>query len=415
MIQDQRIVVTGLGLVSPVGNTVEEAWANTKAGCSGIGTIQNADVSKVNARIGGEVKGFDPVEIFGAREARRMDRLQQLCLYAARQAWADSGLTVTPENQYDIGCLVGSGIGGIGTLTEMIRAFSERGQKGVSPLAIPEILSDGVGSRISIDLGLRGPSYNIASACATGNNAIGDAADMIRLGRAKAMVVGGGEATLIDVVLAGFQNMKALTQWEGDPAKASRPFDAKRSGFVAAEGSAVLVIEALDHALARGAHIYAEVVGYGHTSDAYHVTAPLEDGAGAAQAMKLALKEANMQPETIQYYNAHGTSTAFNDRSETRAIKTVFEDYAYKLPISSTKSMTGHLLGAAGAIEAIFSILAIRDNFAPPTINLEFPDPDCDLDYVPNVGRDVPIDHVMSYSAGFGGHNAVLIFSRYTK
>ncbi|MBZ0290859.1 MAG: beta-ketoacyl-[acyl-carrier-protein] synthase family protein, partial [Anaerolineae bacterium] len=259
--QHKRIVVTGMGAVCPIGNSVEEVWVNAKAGTSGVGLIENVDVSKVNARIGGEVKGFDPVAIFGAREARRMDRLQQLALYAARQAWEDSGLTVTPETQYDIGCLVGSGIGGISTLTEMIRAFSERGQKGVSPLAIPEILSDGVGARISIDLGLRGPTYNIASACATGNNAIGDAADMIRLGRAEAMLVGGGEATLIDVVLAGFQNMKALTHWEGDPSKASRPFDTQRSGFVAAEGSAVLVIESLDHALARGAHIYAEVVG----------------------------------------------------------------------------------------------------------------------------------------------------------
>lgn len=413
--QHKRIVVTGLGTISPVGNSVEEAWENAKAGCSGIGYIENVDVSKINVRIGGEVKGFDPIAIFGARDARRMDRLQQLALYAARQAWEDSGLTVTPENQYDIGCLVGSGIGGITTLTEMIRNFMERGQKGVSPLAIPEILSDGVGARISIDLGLRGPNYNIASACATGNHSIGDAADMIRLGRAEAMLVGGGEATLIDVVLAGFQNMKALTQWEGEPSQASRPFDAKRSGFVASEGSAVLVIESLDHALARGAHIYAELMGYGHTSDAFHVTAPLEDGAGAAHAMKLALADAGRQPEDIQYLNAHGTSTTLNDRSETRAIKTAFGDHAHRLAISSTKSMTGHLLGAAGAIEAIFSVLAIRDNFVPPTINLEFPDPECDLDYVPNRGRAMPVDHVMSYSAGFGGHNAVLVFSRYVQ
>ncbi|MEO8607246.1 MAG: beta-ketoacyl-ACP synthase II [Chloroflexota bacterium] len=411
--QYKRIVVTGMGAVSPIGNSVEETWENAKAGKSGIDYLKNVDVSKINARIGGEVKDFDAVGIFGARDARRMDRLQQLALYAARQAWEDSGLVLTPDNQYDIGCLVGSGIGGISTLTEMIRAFMERGQKGVSPLAIPEILSDGVGARISIDLGLRGPSYNIASACATGNHAIGDAADMIRLGRAEAMLVGGGEAALIDVVLAGFQNMKALTQWDGEPSKASRPFDAKRSGFVAAEGSAVLVIESLEHAQARGAHIYAEIKGYGHTSDAYHVTAPLEDGAGAVKAMTLALKDANMEAESIQYFNAHGTSTTFNDRSETRAIKTIFGERAYDLPISSTKSMTGHLLGAAGAIEAMFSILAIRDNFAPPTINLEFPDPECDLDYIPNCGREVPIDHVMSYSAGFGGHNAVLVFSRF--
>lgn len=404
-----RIVVTGMGLISPVGNTVEEAWANTKAGKSGITRLMESELKPV----AGQVKDFDATAIFGARGVRRTDRVQQFALVATEQALKDSGLVLDDAMKQKIGCIIGTGIGGISTLSDMMKDYFARGPRSVSPVALPQILTDSISAKISIEFGLRGPNYNITTACATGNNAIGDAADIIRLGRAKAMVAGGSEAALIDMVVAGFSNMKAMTDWEGDPTKASRPFDLNRNGFVMSEGAAILVLEDLDHALARGAHIYAELVGYGHTSDAYHVTAPLEDGSGAAQSMRVALADANLAPQQIDYINAHGTSTPLNDRGETLAIKGAFGETAYSIPVSSTKSVTGHLLGAAGAIEAIFSMLAIRDNFAPPTINLETPDPDCDLDYVPNVGREHPINRVLSYSAGFGGHNATLIISRY--
>ena len=334
-------------------------------------------------------------------------------MWATDQALKDSGIEVTEENQYDIGCIVGTGIGGIDTLTNMVLQYDKRGRPGVSPRSIPQMLSDSVSSRITIEYGIRGANFDITSACATGNNCIGNAADMIRLGRAQMMLAGGSEACVIDMVLSGFGNMKAMTTWDDEPTKASRPFDLNRTGFVAAEGAAVLVLEELDHALARNAKIYGELVGYGHTSDGYHVTAPLADGSSMARAIDQALNEAGLQPTDIDYVNAHGTSTSLNDTSETMAIKMALGEHAYAIPVSSTKSMTGHMLGAAGAVEAVFSLMAIRDNFAPPTINLETPDPTCDLDYVPNVGREHPINTVLSNSAGFGGHNTPLIFKRY--
>lgn len=409
-----RVVITGLGAVSPLGNTVAETWQNALAGKSGITTLDNILDIDNNPRVGGTVKNFDAVAIFGAREARRLDKASQFGMYAAEQALTDSGLQITEENMYEVGCVIGTCVGGIESMVDATVDFEQRGQRGVSPLAIPRILVDSPSGRVSMAHNLRGPNFAIVSACATGNNCIGEAADMIRLGRAKAMLAGSSEATLIPMVLAGFDNMKALAHYvSGDPTIISRPFDLNRSGFVGGEGAAVFMLEDLDFALARGARIYAEISGYGHTSDAFHITAPREDGASAAEAMRRALKDADLRANQINYVNAHGTSTQLNDKSETVAIKLALGEHAYKIPISSTKSMTGHMLGAAGAIEALFSVLAIRDNMIPPTINLETPDPDCDLDYTPNNARAHQVDHALSNSFGFGGHNTVLIVSRY--
>ncbi|MEL6151986.1 MAG: beta-ketoacyl-ACP synthase II [Chloroflexota bacterium] len=409
----KRVVVTGMGIIGPVGHTVEEFWSNIKAGCSGIDRVEDPEIVAFANPVAGEVKNFDPKAIFGAREARRMDRVQQFAVVASQQAVDDSGLEITEDLGDEVGTLIGTGIGGIATLAESINAFAEKGHRGISPVAVPQMLNDGISAKVSMVLGLRGANYDITSACATGNNTIGDAYDMIRLGRAKAMVAGGSEAAVTPVVVASFHNMKALSAYEGDPTKASRPFSGDRTGFVIAEGAAVLLLEELEHALARNAKIYGEMVGYGHTSDAYHVTAPLESGREAARSMKLALREAELQPEDIHYINAHGTGTPLNDKSETAAIKLGFGEAAYDIPVSSTKSMTGHMLGAAGATEAIISLLAMRDGFVPPTINLDVPDPECDLDNVPHEGRDVEIGNVMSYSAGFGGHNTAVIFSKF--
>ncbi len=409
-----RVVVTGLGVISPLGNTVAETWANALAGKSGIDCLTGINDMDGNVRVAGIVKDFDAVARFGAREARRLDKTTQFGMQAAEQALLDSGLKITEDNMYDVGCLIGTCVGGIESMVDATVDFEQRGQRGVSPLAIPRILVDSPSGRISMANNLRGPNFAIVSACATGNNCIGEAADMIRLGRAKAMLTGSSEATLIPMVLAGFDNMKALAHYQsGDPTVISRPFDLNRSGFVAGEGAAVMMLEDLDFALERGAHIYAEITGYGHTSDAYHITAPREDGMAAAEAMKRALKDAGLKAEQIGYVNAHGTSTQLNDKSETTAIKLALGEHAYNIPLSSTKSMTGHMLGAAGAIEALFAILAIRDNQIPPTINLDTPDPDCDLDYTPNVSRQHAVSHAMSNSFGFGGHNTVLIVSEY--
>lgn len=410
----KRVVVTGLGAISPLGNTVTETWTHALAGKSGIDCLTGINDMDNNVRVAGIVKDFDAVARFGAREARRLDKASQFGMAAAEQALQDSGLEITEDIMYEVGCLIGTCVGGIESMVDATVDFEERGQRGVSPLAIPRILVDSPSGRVSMAHNLRGPNFAIVSACATGNNCIGEAADMIRLGRAKAMLTGSSEATLIPMVLAGFDNMKALAHYTGgDPTLISRPFDLNRSGFVAGEGAAILMLEDLDFALERGAHIYAEITGYGHTSDAYHITAPREDGISAAEAMKRALQDAGLKAEDIDYVNAHGTSTQLNDKSETTAIKRALGDHAYKIPISSTKSMTGHMLGAAGAIEALFSILAIRDGQIPPTINLDTPDPDCDLDYTPNVSRKHAVKHAMSNSFGFGGHNTVLVVSKY--
>ncbi|MFN8529888.1 MAG: beta-ketoacyl-ACP synthase II [Anaerolineae bacterium] len=409
-----RVVVTGMGILCPTGNSVEEAWTNAKNGVTGIHNIERFDTSHIDIHFGGEVRGFDPEAFLGRREARRTDRVTQMALFAAAQAMKDSGLEVTDENRYDIAVCVGSGIGGVGSLLESIRTFLERGARAVSPLMVPMMLPDSPCSKISMTYGLRGPNFAISTACATGNNSIGEAVEMIRRGQVCAALAGSSEAGLVDVAIAGFNNMTALSQRNEAPERASRPFDSDRDGFVCAEGSAILVLESLEHAQARGAHIYAEILGYGHTSDAYHVTAPLETGEGAAKAIEKALADARLTASDIDYINAHGTSTPLNDKSETIALKRALGETAYEIPISSTKGVTGHLMGAAGAVEAVFSIMAMREDFIPPTINLENQDPECDLNYTPLVGRPHTIRRVMSNSFGFGGHNAVLIFGEYT-
>ncbi len=402
-----------MGIICPTGNSVEEAWANAAAGKTGIGPITRFDTSHLENHFGGEVKNFDPEAFLGKRESRRTDRVTQLALYAAQQVMEDSGLEVTPDNTFDIGCVAGSGIGGIGSILESIKNFLEKGARSVSPLMVPMMLPDSASSKISMVYGLRGPNFAISTACATGNNSIGEATAIIRRGDAKAILAGSSEAGLVDVAIASFNNMTAISRRNDAPEKASRPFDIDRDGFVIAEGAALLMLEELEHARARGAKIYAEVLGYGHTSDAYHVTAPLETGEGAAKAIELALKDAGLRPQDLDYINAHGTSTPLNDKSETLAIKRALGEQAYEIPISSTKSVTGHLMGAAGAVEAVFTIMAINRNFIPPTVNLDNQDPECDLNYTPLVGVPHEINIAMSNSFGFGGHNAVVIFSKY--
>ncbi|MCE2470544.1 MAG: beta-ketoacyl-ACP synthase II [Anaerolineae bacterium] len=409
----KRVVITGMGLVCPVGNNVDDSWANIRAGNSGIDWISLFDADLVENRVAGEVKGLDLVGKFGRREMRRMDRAQMLALVAAEEALNDAEIVINDDNKYDVGVVVGSGIGGIVTVVQALQGFEAKGHRGVSPVIVPALLHDGISSRVSMHFGLKGPNYNITAACATSNNSLGDAADLIRMGRANVMVAGGSEACIMPMVISGFNNMKVLTNTEDVPEKAARPFDVTRDGFVAAEGAALLILEDLDHALARGVPIYAELTGYGHTSDAFHVTAPNPDGVDAAEAMRRAMREADISAKDISYINAHGTGTQLNDKSETLAIKQALGEDAYTIPISSTKSMTGHILGATAAAEAIFSVKALQDNFIPPTINLETPDPDCDLDYTPKVGVAQPMQHVLSNSFGFGGHNTAVVISRY--
>jgi 3-oxoacyl-[acyl-carrier-protein] synthase II len=402
-----------MGIICPTGNNVQEAWSNAAAGKTGIGEIERFDTSHLDIHFGGEVKGFDAEALLGRREARRTDRVTQLALYAAQQAVQDANLEVTDENRYDIACVIGSGIGGVSSIFESIKTFLEKGSRAVSPLMVPMMLPDAPSSKISMTYGLRGPNFAISTACATGNNCIGEATEIIRRGQSEMALAGSSEAGLIDVAMASFNNMGAISRRNEAPEKASRPFDVDRDGFVVAEGAAILVLEELEHARARGAKIYAEVVGYGHTSDAYHVTAPLETGEGAAKAIEKALLNAGLTAADLDYINAHGTSTPLNDKSETLALKKALGEQAYEIPISSTKSVTGHLMGAAGAVEAVFSVMALCNNFVPPTVNLDNQDPECDLNYTPKVGIQHQIDCVMSNSFGFGGHNAVLIFGRY--
>ncbi|MGB7340911.1 MAG: beta-ketoacyl-ACP synthase II [Phototrophicaceae bacterium] len=410
-----RVVVTGLGIISPLGNNVQENWENVSAGRSGIDRITSIDTSELANHIAGEVKNFDATDVLGRKEARRTDRMTHLAVEASRQALEDSKLEITEDNKWEIGVIVGSGIGGLHSIIESQLTLDTKGHRAVSPLAIPKSLIDSAAGNVSMQFGLNGPNFCITTACATGNNAIGEATAIIQRGQAKVMLASASEAAIIPMTLAGFNNMKALSQRNDEPLTASRPFDATRDGFVPGEGAATLVLEDLDHALARGAKIYAEVVGYGHTSDAYHPTAPMETGEGAAKAMEFALRDAGLEPKDIDYINAHGTSTQLNDSAETNAIKRALGEEAYTVNISSTKSMTGHLLGAAGAVEAVFSIMAMQNNFVPPTTNLHDPDPACDLNYTPNVGVERQINHVMSNAFGFGGHNAVIIMSRFTE
>ena len=409
----RRIVVTGMGTVSPLGNDLPTTWEGILAGRGGVGPITRFDTTDFRSTIAAEVKDFDPKAYFPPKEVRRMDTFVQYALVAAREAVADSGLTFDDDLGGRTAVIVGSGIGGIGTTSDQILTLNERGPGRVSPFLIPMILPESAASMVAIEFGLRGANMAVTSACATGANAIGEGAEMIRRGAADVALCGGSEAGIVPVAVAGFSVMRALSERNDDPTHASRPFDRDRDGFVVGEGSAILVLEGLDHALARGAHIYAELVGYGSTCDAYHITAPEENGRGAIDCMQQALDSAGLAPEEIDYINAHGTSTPLNDVTETRAIKAVLGDHAAKVAISSTKSMTGHLLGAAGALEAIVGARAITDQVAPPTINLENPDPECDLDYVPGQARPMPIRTVLSNSFGFGGHNVCLILRQF--
>ncbi|MEX1248308.1 MAG: beta-ketoacyl-ACP synthase II [Anaerolineales bacterium] len=408
----KRIVFTGLGCVSPVGNDVKSTWLAILAGKSGVTPITLFDASGQKSRIAAEVKGFDASALLGHREARRMDRFTQLAVASAQEAVADSGLQITDENRSRIGCIVGSGIGGSTTMFEQVKVFMQSGADRVSPFLVPMMIPDSAGGIIAIRMKIQGPNWAISTACATGANAIGEAAEIVRRGQADVMLAGGSEASINVMALAGLGNMTALTTRNDDPGGASRPFDATRDGFVIGEGAAVVVLETLEHAQARGAKIYGELLGYGSTNDAFHISAPAENGRGAADCMRMALTDAGLQAKQIDYINAHGTSTPLNDKSETAAIKTAFGELAYDVPVSSTKSMTGHMIGAAGAIEAIFCLLAMRDGIIPPTINYQTPDPLCDLDYVPNAVRKAKLNIAMSNSFGFGGHNATLILGR---
>ena len=409
----RRVVVTGMGCISPVGNNVRDTWSAILAGKSGSGMITLFDASKHKTRFAAEVKGFDAAAMFGQREARKMDRFTQFATAATSEALEHSGLKIDESNRDRVGILIGTGIGGIGTMMDQADVMRERGPDRVSPFLIPMMISDSAAGMLAIRVGARGPNMAIATACASGNNAIGDAVETIRRGAADVMIAGGSEASLVPLAMAGMNVMGALSTRNEDPQTASRPFDKDRDGFLMGEGAGILILESLEHAQARGVNILGELSGYGTTDDAHHISAPAENGAGAAMSMKLALEDADLNANDISYINAHGTSTPLNDKSETAAIKTVFGEQAYNIPISSTKSMTGHLLGASGAVEAVFCIMAIRDEILPPTINYQTPDPECDLDYVPNEPRKVSPTHVMSNSFGFGGHNATLIFSRF--
>ena len=409
----RRVVVTGMGCLSPVGNNVKETWDSILAGKSGAAMITHFDASKHKTRFAAEVKGFDPAALLSTREARKMDRFTQFAAAVAMEALDQSGLKIDDSNRDRVGVVIGTGIGGIGTMMDQADVLRERGPDRVSPFLVPMMISDSAPGMLAIRFGARGPNMALATACASGNNAIGEALEMIRRGAADMMIAGGSEAALVPVAMAGMNVMTALSTRNDDPQTASRPFDKDRDGFLMGEGAGMLILESLEHAQARGATILGEVSGYGTTDDAHHISAPAENGAGAAIAMKLAVENANLNLSDIGYINAHGTSTPLNDKSETAAIKTVFGEQAYNIPVSSTKSMTGHLLGASGAIEAVFCLLALREEVLPPTINYSTPDPECDLDYVPNQPRKASPRHVMSNSFGFGGHNATLIFSRF--
>ena len=409
----RRVVVTGLGCISPVGNTVEETWQALLAGKSGAANITRFDASHHKTKFAAEVKGFDGVALFGTRDARKMDRYTQFAVAATLEALRQAELTIDTSNRDGIGVLIGSGIGGISTLLDQAEVMRERGPDRISPFLIPMMIADSAPAMVAIRLGVRGPNLALATACASGSNTIGEAAEIIRRGAADAMIAGASEASIVALAMGGMNVMGALSTRNDDPQRASRPFDKDRDGFLMGEGAGILILESLEYAQKRGAKILCEVTGYGASDDAYHVSAPAENGAGAALSMQYALDDAGLKPEDIGYINAHGTSTLLNDKSETAAIKTVFSEQAYNVPISSTKSMTGHLLGASGAIEAVVCTKVFQENILPATINYQTPDPECDLDYVPNQNRKASPDHIMSNSFGFGGHNATLILSRY--
>jgi 3-oxoacyl-[acyl-carrier-protein] synthase II len=407
-----RVFITGMGCLSPLGNDVASTWGSAVAGRSGVGPISLFDASGFKTRFAAEVKGFEPEVLLGRREARRMDRFSQFAVVAVGQAIDQAGLVINETNRDRVGVVLGTGIGGVGTLLAEAEKFVQRGPRWVSPHMVPMMLPDSAPGHIAITYGARGPNMTVVTACASSTNAIGEAAEMIRRGAADVMLAGGAEAGIVPVAIAGFIVMDAVSSRNDNPQAASRPFDLDRDGFVIGEGAAFLVLESETYARGRGARPLAEVIGYAATNDAYHVSAPAENGAGAAACMRGALNDAGLKPTAIDYINAHGTSTRLNDSSETTAIKTVFGEAAYSVPVSSTKSMTGHLLGAAGALEAMFCVQALQEGLLPPTINYTTPDPVCDLDYVPNSARRVKVSRVLSNSFGFGGHNACLILSR---
>jgi 3-oxoacyl-[acyl-carrier-protein] synthase II len=411
----KRVAITGMGCISPLGNDVAVLWGNILAGKSGVGLISHYDTSNFDVKIGAEVRDFDAVALFGSREARRMDRFVQFALASAMQAVKNANLVISQENCDQIGVMIGTGIGGMNTLFEQMQIYFDRGPDRVSPFLVPMMLPDTAAGAVAIQLGVRGPNMAIVSACASGTNAIGEAAEVIRRGSADVIITGGSEAVITQIAMAGLSVMKALSTRNDDPTRASRPFDKDRDGFVMGEGAASLVLESFEHAKGRGAAILGEVRGYGASNDAYHISAPAENGAGAALCMRSALDNAGLTAEDIDYINAHGTSTQLNDKSETAAIKTVFGEHAYHIPVSSTKSMTGHLLGAAGALEAVLCVKTLQEEVVPPTINYETPDPECDLDYVPNHARPARVENILSNSFGFGGHNASIIISRYNE
>ena len=406
-----RVVVTGTGAITPLGNDVKSTWKNVLAGKSGVGQITVFNTTGFQTTIAAEVKDFVASEVIGKKLSKRLDKFSHYALAAAIEAVNSARLDMNREVADRVGVLVSSGVGGIQTIAEAQEILTSKGPGRVSPFAVPRMLNDMASGNISIFLGAQGPNYSLVSACATGTDSIGEAAALIRSGRIDVAIVGGSEASVCPLGLAAFAACQALSRRNDEPTRASRPFDAARDGFVIGDGAGILVLESLEHANKRGAEPIVELVGYGSTSDANHITQPAEDGEGASRAMRYALAEANIHPSEIAYINAHGTSTMLNDKMETQAIKTVFESHAYKVPISSTKSMTGHLLGASGAVEAIFATKAISESIAPPTINLEEPDHDCDLDYIPHLARRGRIPTAMSNSFGFGGHNASLVFS----
>ena len=410
--QRRRVVVTGLGVISPVGNTVAEAWSKVLAGKSGITGVTRFDPSRLSSQIAGEVKDFDVAQYLSAKEARRMDRFIHFGIAAGLQAWKDSANAVTPETAERFGINFGSGIGGLPLIEETHNELLKSGPRRVSPFFIPGTIINMIAGNLSIILGTKGPNLAIVTACTTSTHCIGEAAKSIRYGDAEVMIAGGAEATVTELAMGGFASARALSTRNDDPAAASRPWDRERDGFVLGEGAGALVLEELEHAKQRGARIYCELAGYGVSSDAYHITAPAEDGDGAFRCMRNALRDAGMGIESIDYINAHGTSTPLGDIAETVALKRLLGERAKQVAVNSTKSMTGHLLGAAGAVEAVFSILALRDQISPPTINLLNPDPQCDLDYVPNTARQMTIRSALSNSFGFGGTNATLVFKR---
>ncbi|MGD1943625.1 MAG: beta-ketoacyl-ACP synthase II [Leptolyngbyaceae cyanobacterium] len=409
----KRVVITGLGAITPIGNDLESYWQGLLAGRSGVGPITHFDAAQHTTRIAAEVKGFDPLQYMDRKDAKRMDRFAQFAVATSQQALADAQLEITALNAEQIGVMIGTGVGGLKIMEEQQAVYLNRGPSRCSPFMVPMMIANMAAGLTAIHTGAQGPNSCPVTACAAGSNAIGDAFRLVQQGYAQAMICGGTEAAVTPLSVAGFGSARALSTRNDEPQVASRPFDRDRDGFVIGEGCGILILEALDHALSRGARIYAEISGYGMTCDAYHMTAPVPGGAGAARCIQLALKDAGVTPNQVSYINAHGTSTPANDPTETQAIKTALGDVAQKIPVSSTKSMTGHLLGGSGGIEGVAAAMTVNQDQVPPTINLDNPDENCDLDYVPNQARSLPVDLTLSNSFGFGGHNVTLVFQKY--